>query len=397
MAGQYTVLKVLKCLSPPLLRDYLERRAKLPDLASMAEEARDSAKVWKIIPREKAQAVEADLRDVFDLADEKGIACLLDEAAFHGVDLKARFDGVEGLENRALVALLEHPSIFSVASLIRQADGLRGNSWARWAGFPTVSHVTAEMAEAIANDVGALFMKKEGRGLPCEAQRYLRHETHEYLFLFPADHARASLVYDESGKLLSRTSREAFEVVFVYDSAGGTLALWAKVDSRTKKKLRSVFSTVVFGQDIEALDQAATAYHLDALSRENAVFATDPADGIVQVIIKRIGLVPIGRYEKIILEAAGEGHDQAVASLIKRHLKGSPSSFFVQEVSLQFLLDARPGLRRQPQFTFDVHASGYSNLKSKPDRYRRLGEKYLERWGIDRAREKDAGPPPDAP
>ena len=56
----------------------------------------------------------------------------------------------------------------------------------------------------------------------------------------------------------------------------------------------------------------------------------------------------------------------------------------VTQVGFKFAFAPREG-EPQSSLSFEVSHPNSSNLKSKPERLREIGEKYLRRWEIDRA------------
>src|SRR5271169_4891277 len=92
MASQFHVRQVLRCLDYPLLVRYFDQHRPVPGARAHIEALKDRSAVWDLVPDSLRSDVEADLRKVFDLADEKGIASLHDEAEFHALDLHALID-----------------------------------------------------------------------------------------------------------------------------------------------------------------------------------------------------------------------------------------------------------------------------------------------------------------
>lgn len=384
MSGHFHVRQVLKCLDRALLVRYFTERRPEREIAARAEDAPHTAELWDLVPKELQADVEEDLRSVFDVADDKGMASLHDEAAFHGVDLHADIDHLDGLENKALAALLKNEDIFGKAVTIRQADGLHGRSWRRWAGLPPSERsITEEMGARLARSVGEYFYQKEGRGLPCDVQRYLRRGHLHYVFLYPADHARRVQVY-EGEALELRDQKPAFDVVFTFDTHSGILSVWTTGNKDVKVELKRMFCETVFGADIQTMDPIATEYRLNSLLRGSADLALDGADGLEKVTVRKLTLAPVGRAERITFDLPRDTATN-VEPILRSHLKALDDRYCVVEASLTFFLEPlRTGSRRR-SFTFDLNSSGFSNLNNKPDEYKALGEKYLRLWGIDPA------------
>ena len=383
MPGNFSVRRVLKTLSRPLIASYVEEYRPIPEVLAAVFSIKDISLLWDLVPNEHRSAMEADLRKVFDLADEKGIASLFDEAEFHGLDPHELFDAHEGMENKALAALLADEVVFEKAAVIRQADGLRGNSWRRWAGLPRGERaITEAMGDLLAERVGEWFFRKEGRGLPCVAERLLRQQRLHYVFLYLADHTQRVHVW-EGGKLGTKDQRPAFDVVFTFNVLDGILAVWTTGNGEMKGELKRLFCEVVFGRDIEATDPLATAFRLDTFKAGTGHLQINGEDGIEAVLLRRLTLAPLGRYERIDFEAAPRERLGNFPAILEENLRKPLLNYDVLEASIQFALAPRGASRRPRSFTFDIHAGGFSNLHSKPDEYRALGEKYLRLWGVD--------------
>ena len=383
MAGQFHVRQVLRCLDYDLLVRYFDERRPIPAVRLHVESQKEKAALWDLVPDDVRSDVEADLRRVFDLADEKGIASLHDEAAFHALDLHELIDDLDGLENKALATLLASADVFEKAATIRQADNLHGRSWRRWAGLPRGEcAITQEQGRRIASAVGDFFFAKEGRGRPCDFERLLRQGRLHYVFLYPADHAHRVQVY-EGGKLDTKDQRPAFDVVFTFDTLDGILSVWTTGNKDTKLALKRMFCEAVFGRDIDAIDPIATGYRLEKFLVGTDRLVIDESDGVEKVTVRKLTLAPQGRLERIAFEMAPRERHGFLDRIVGSHLRNPVTEYSVVEATVQFSLAARGSSRKPRSFTFDLHASGFSNLQNKPDEYRAIGEKYLRLWEID--------------
>lgn len=136
MSREFNPRETLARLLPSTVQRYFGQYLNRPDVADSIVASDESSETnWNAVPAELQERVIGDLRAVYDLADEKGMKCLLDEARYHGLDLPAEFVDNAGLEDKALAALVASEDVFRVATVMRQADALHGNCWKRWAGL----------------------------------------------------------------------------------------------------------------------------------------------------------------------------------------------------------------------------------------------------------------------
>ncbi len=143
----------------------------------------------------------------------------------------------------------------------------------------------------------------------------------------------------------------------------------------------------MFGEDPGPGGPRGHPYELNALKARVAL-PTDPADGIAEVRVRRLRLSLLGQQKgRIILEADPEGHPEQVYDLLERVFdehRWPRALYNVTQASLQFRF-VPTGEERPRRMSFDVSYPNSCNLRSLRDDDRELGEKYLKRWGIDRA------------
>jgi hypothetical protein len=362
MARQYTPRLVLRHVSNALLKRYFDERRLLAeiDFPSLPETKVDPiyAAVQCLIPEDQAR-VGSDLFLVHSLADEQGLRAILDEAAYHGLDLVTDLDELEGFYDKALWTLLEHPTIIVVASRFSDADHLPNAYWHRRRDGVPVSEArdnelaTAALAEAIAS----FYRANEGRGSSCEVEVY-RRGSGWYFIALPEDYARTSLEY-VGGALERRPQRPAFEVVFVYDPERPALDTYAQGQKKTRLELETIFGRTILGGEINPT-KSDKIYDLNKLKRRGLRFIYGSDAGIAEVRVRSLRFSLFGTRRRLTFEAdPGESKD-AIYDFVDAAF-GEPGNGQSNQLSLATANVTRVGIqvtylagsrRRRPTKTF---------------------------------------------
>ncbi len=145
---------------------------------------------------------------------------------------------------------------------------------------------------------------------------------------------------------------------------------------------------MILDEEIGPENRDSHPYELNGVLRRDFQFPTDPEDGITSVRVRKLRLSVKGMpRRRITLEAdpdAGEDdvYDMMDDCLNRQHLPASILN--ATQVGIKFIFDQQED--GQPRsLSFEVSHPNSSNLKSKPERMRQIGEKYLRLWGLDRA------------
>lgn len=384
----YSLRTFLRQLSNELIDEFL-RKHEGPEVQVSAEASEDSIDLFlqrlEALPKKNHRQAEFELRQVFDLGSEGGVKALIDEGRFKGKDLVDELEPLD-LPDKAMRVLLSYPVVFRVASRIYEARRLSAKHW-HTRNLPVVApDVTQPTTGRMARKISTLFWEREGRGKHSTVERYLVNDTEHFIFVFMDDYARNYLGFDDADKLTRRAERRAFEVVYVYNAADGTLNLHATGDKKLKDALFEIFATIVLGTSLPTVDKR-DPYDLDALKSKQFRFPTDPSDGIDRVRVRDLRIFPVAwPNERITLEAGGRESKADARAMIEEYLdqKRLPlDDIRVAKATLEFRL-APIDERRPMRFDFDVSPRS-CNLKSHPEAQRLLGEKYLRRWKIARA------------
>lgn len=129
-------------------------------------------------------------------------------------------------------------------------------------------------------------------------------------------------------------------------------------------------------------------YELNGMLDRNLQFSTDPIDGVDSVRVLKLRLSVKGMpRRRITLEADPQADVDDIYNMLDEYLDEHrlPTTIVnVTQAGLKFTFD--PDREDLPKsLSFDLSWPNSSNLKSKPEQVREIGEKYLKQWGLDRA------------
>jgi len=327
--------------------------------------------------------IEAEFRQINEMACEKGILVLIEEAGsvFHNINLVPIFEPMKNHYEKAFWVFLNHPVIFEIACDLAYMDTL--GSWSsRKVGAGLVPAVEEKDRRNLADSVSE-FYKKQGRGQRCHVDNYLRQqpERHCY-FVYPEDYATTELGFDDEGKFYHRLRKPAFEVIFVYRPESGTLEVSAKGGKKVVEALQEIFCKTILGLDgLPKLEKRH--FDLSKLNDKTLKFVTEPADGIEKVTLRmlRLDLPGIGN-RRITLEASPSNNEQPVYTLIEKALNKSNiplDKAVITRAKIQIKFAARDG-KKGKTLTFEISNTDRCTLKDNP--LDQIAKKYIEKWGL---------------
>lgn len=390
MAKQFDPRKVLRLTSNALLQDMFAREGELLEVPWSTLKETQVQPVYEamqgLTPARITQ-IETLLRDVQELADERGVIALAEELGACSPGNLPVFAALESRHDKAMWTHLHEPLAFHRAAIFARADALStGRHWAQRNGLPHVEiKVDDAMRNALASSMSAYYLKAQARGGRVVVEPYERSDGSIYLFGYIEDYPDTRLAFDDASGMVRVADRGAFENVFVYNRNAGTLDVFAYGGKKVREPLQECFSTVVLGQPLPPEDRRKPPYRLDHLLDPATPFPTDPADGVARVRVRRLRIEPLDRpRRRITLDADPEGSPSDIHHMIDEYLRAEavPRSK-LRVTHAAFSLEFVPGPATQPRsMSFEVSSPDSCNLKSKPESMRLLGERCLRLWGI---------------
>ena len=319
MASQYSHLQFFRRVPNPLLEKYfLSRNVVLGlDLAKLKPtEVEPILDAFMLLDSTQQAEIEAEFQDIHALSTEGGIRALVDEADFHGDEgFAGELASLEGFHAKVMWAFLEKPLYWRGATMFLHADNVSPSYWKKRNDLPRIPPcVEDEDIEALARAISVLFAR-EGRGKNCKVEPYRRHER-EYFFAYPEDFAQLGVEWI-SNTLKTLAHHPAFEIIFVYCEAEGSLDIYAPGNSKAVQELQRAFAKAILKLDTlpdGSIDKRV--YDLTPVNDVNFDFVLRPELGIASVEVKRMRVsLKSDSQKRITLEADTKNNPKAVYDL----------------------------------------------------------------------------------
>ncbi|MDE2926122.1 MAG: hypothetical protein OXT71_06965 [Acidobacteriota bacterium] len=326
MARHYSTRSFFRQIPNDLLARYFEGRGLFGDLDFPAiQETRSNElyEAWLEVPEDQRNAMRAEFREIFEMACEKGVWAILDEARWQWRDDPERLTGfiemlsaLPGHYHRAMITCLDHPECWRGAIRFHHADTLP-----YWRKRKHMGHRPAQMdaasLEQLADLVRTYFHRNEGRGKHCLVEACRRGEL-DYFFAYPEDYSRQQIEWVK-GAFDQRPHNPIFEVVFVYSQQEGTLDLNFRGPYRAVEPLQGMFAMAILKQDRLPPDpDDERVYDLDPLRQRSFSFVYDVGSGIERVAVSKLRFSSrVRKGDRITVEADAFNDPEAVYDLLE--------------------------------------------------------------------------------
>jgi len=342
MAAQYSNRHFFRKTPNHFLARFFEAKGIQLDLdfTQLKENDADRLQIaFNTLTDSQTSEIEAAFQDVNALACEGGIMALADEARFHGDDaFIEEIAAIEGFHAKAMWAFLHQPKYWHGAAMFLHADNVSPSYWKKRNDLPGLPpQVEAEDIQALAQAMSGYFFQKEGRGKNCTVEPYRRNQK-EYFFAYPEDFAQSAVEW-VGGTLKSQAHHPAFEIIFVYCEAEGSLDIYAPKNRKAIDDLQ-----VIFAENILKLPALAEGridkrvYELAPVVEDDFEFKIDPASGIASVLITKLRVtLKHTKKRRITIEANDHNAPDAVCALLEQ-LK--LPDYYVTQVSLKVTFEA---------------------------------------------------------
>ena len=389
MAKQFDPRKVLKQVSNSMLQQFFTRHGVMEDLAweDLTEtQVEPLFEAWQRMPERQRVEVQIILQDVNELADDRGLRVLAEEVQNSAPGRVDEWSALESQRDKAMWVYLNLPEAFAEAAMFARADALAaGRYWVKRNSLPKQKTVADEGCRiALAQALSEYYWPTQLRGQHCLVEHYQRANGTDYFFAYLDDYPDRHLVFDESGEMVPRSDRYAFDNVFAYSPEDGTLEIYARGGEKVTTPLQSLFCRTVLDTEIDPDDAAKAAYQLDHLKERSVRLPTDPGDRVAEVRVRSLRLEVVGSpRRRITLDADPRGERGDIHQMIERYLNSerlplSALRVIHVRISLTFMVEdgARPKM-----LTFNVSQNS-CDLKSKTDDMRAIGERCLKLWEV---------------
>ena len=387
---QYNPRTVLRQISNRLLMDLFEHHGHVIEADWEELGPRQVQEIYDAflkLPERDRRAFEVELQDIHTVAQvDTGMRILVEKARFAKLDVEADLERFDSRYDKAAWMLLNHGDVWQAVAAVAHAENLQARSWHKRNGLPRrAPDLSPPVIQKLQGDISAFYWHAEGRGRLCHIEPLRRNAHQDYLFVYLSDHPDTEIIWDANGNWREFKRCQAFEVVFVYDRDLGTMDVYARGGHKVVASLQNLFAKAVLGITLPPEDPAACPYRLDGLKERTFAFDTDPEDGITQVAVRLLSVSPMGNSRKrITVQLPPEGNPDDIHSALERDLNHEQLPKSLLRVEKARICMKLQGYGRSRSLTFDISPRTCS-LKSKPERLRQLGEKYLRRWGIEAA------------
>ena len=365
MAGQYSHLQFFRRTPNALLARYFhERHGVLQEIVFGKLKETEVEPIFQgftALPDDKQAKIEAECQDIDAMACQGGVMALTDEADYHqDKAFPAAISKIDGFHGAVMWAFLEHTNYWTGATLFLHADNISESLWKKRNDLPHLPpHVEDEDAERLAQGISHYFHTKEGRGRNCKVEVFRRYEK-EYFHAYPEDFAQSGMEWVRNS-LSARARHPAFEIIFVYCQAEGSLDIYAPRNTKAVPELQQIFAeTILKFDDLEELAEDDRVYALDALANRDFVFKYPPDCGIESVAVRMLRLsLKTGKKRRVTVEAESKQDLKAVYDVMN---KLTLPPFHVTQTEIQVTFAPTPGTRARIR-SFKISAPNWCALR----------------------------------
>jgi hypothetical protein len=263
---------------------------------------------------------------------------------------------------RAMVTFLDHNAYWQGAALFYHADSL--SYWRKRKGLPSLpASVHDDGRSELANRIRDYFHRTEGRGRNCIVEAYRRKDL-DYFFAYPEDYSQQSVEWVD-GNFARRPHNPAFEVIYVYSQADGTLDLNLRGAPKAIEPLQAMFADAILGlPELPPDPEDESVYDLNPLRQRDFQFVYEPGSGIERVELRKLRLsARMKGGDRITLEADATRNAHAIHDLLDKVGRSVPLNLYdVTQVELSATIKVVAG-KRPKRVTFHITHPNSCSLK----------------------------------
>ncbi|WP_417849393.1 hypothetical protein [Thalassoglobus sp.] len=384
MARHFSLPSVLRQVPNELLQRFFTQ---LPvpcysiDWTRMGQrQAEHLVNLLRLWPSETREFVEDVLRNVFDLACDRGQQALREAATELGESvLLDRTLSTGNLYHRTMRVWLDAPDVFEKGLVYHQIE--HQGHWRKRDDLPTTAPRTDQHAlESLGSEISRLLVKEQGRGQHCTVEYFQRENGMDYFCCYPDDFVRTVTMHDDQGDLQARSVRQTFEIVYAFHQPTGTLEMSAVVPTKLRRPLENAFAWMILDTQLGPRIPRQV-YHLNRLKDRDFQLETLPTDD-VHVELKKLRLDLPGGSRRIVLESTSTSDD--VFRMVDECLNEDEvplEDVQISSATLRFLF-RRTANRRRGSMTINISAPNTCNLRNHPEERIEIARRHLRMWRI---------------
>lgn len=317
------------------------------------------------------QDIETDFTNIHMLANEAGYNALRQE-----LQQSSQVLDEKPFIEAAFICFFDYPEAFAMARTF-QLFFDQDRYWRRVKDIQAIMPTDpVPHSDRLAECLSAYFKNNEGRGRNCKVEYYARAGKH-FFFAFPEDYPFQLMQWVKDEMQKTNVS-PAFEVVFVYDAAAGTLDTHYEGTALNGRLLDGVFAEAVLGYTIPPHLYNKPVYALNKLKSPNFQFVKQPQDLIEKITVRKLRFDPkYQRKTKILVQSDvfGEKGQAALYDDIgllfnmpgqapDKRISYELLNVSWAEISVEFKSEGRKGTKRR---TFSISAPSSCTLKHDGD------------------------------
>jgi len=336
------------------------------------------------LPPEDQARLRIDAERIQQMSDEVGQAALL--SVMNG---SPQFKGLASALERSRWVYLHEPDRFRHAEDIRYADQYRhGRNWSGYqveAALPLhTDPVTVEMFKAKIKSLLGLGEKVKieffERTLPDDDGNDVDVVQ---VMVYQEGLPDSYLEFEGEENIVSRIRRPVSEHAITYSSGTGTVEVVAAKRER-RDVIAKAFTEDLLKQPVEADKVPLRQYCLDPLVEERPL-DWDLDDRIESVQLIMLKLQDTNKQGRVIVEVPAKS-DMEFHDYCREHFSEfnpvTSKAFVPIQATISIRFEPEQGANRSKILPVKISLPNGCDLRSRTERERLIGEKYLKRWGL---------------
>jgi hypothetical protein len=186
----------------------------------------------------------------------------------------------------------------------------------------------------------------------------------------------------EKDEIVVKIRRPVYEIVICYESGTGEIEVIAK-DKEQRETVARLFSETLLGTEIDVVRLLLKKYDISSLIAPRT-FPTDPEDGIESVTVVSLGLKPMDGEGKLTIDFLSRNFTSIHERSKEWFQQNDPlkSGFYLTQAKIVVKFHPTATEKRGKSLPVKITMPNRCDLKSRTEKERLIGEKYLARWSL---------------
>ncbi len=333
-------------------------------------------------PEDKVR-LRVDAERIYEMADEIGQAALLSV-----VSDVASYSGLDSAVERSRWVYLHEPDNFRHAEDIRYADQYRHGR--NWSGYQVEAGISLATDQVSLDTFKAQLKSLFGLGDKVKLELFERtmvddegNDVDVVQVMVYQEGLPDSYLEFEGEDIVSRIRRPVSEHAITYAPDTGVIEVVAARRER-RDSIAKAFTEDLLKQEVGAESVPLRRYDLTPLMQDQPL-DWDAEDGIESVQIVMMKLKDLASDGRIQLEVPAKreiGFHEYAHEHFGGHNPLTSGSFTPTQAQLSIRFHPENGSNRHKVLPVKITMPNGCDLRSRTERERLIGEKYLKRWGL---------------